>query len=241
MTEPTKHRNVPKRRAGDPAKPSPTSQALAWLRTTPGLIVAAVLLLVLAFVLRLVVSGDDKPAATGSHGPGSSSAAYGNEWTTIDGYSYEISVQSLRDQVAVGSASGCIATPRAGQTNLHFLVTITNKSKKSAPVPVVFFASNLRPNGTVARKVLTYPQGNKAVELVPLKAKTCAQGSRLGPTHRDAIPAGGKAVFTGTFGPTSLPLPAGITMIVRYFTGDPAAPSRFKAADFLAPFGGFVQ
>ncbi|MFL6157357.1 MAG: hypothetical protein ACJ72D_14785 [Marmoricola sp.] len=256
MTEPNKHRHQPKRaarpargarvRADQPrAGRTLLSAVRARARTTTGMLVIAVVVLGLAVVLRFAVGGGgddakaDKPTA--QKGPGAASATYGNVWTTVGGYKYEISVETLKDLVAVGSPSACIAAPAsAGTTNLHFRVTIKNKSKKDAPVPEVLFGTNLRTSGAVLKKLPKFSASNQHLEVVPLaKALTCPDGARLGPDGRDKIPAGASEQFTGTFGPTKVPVPGGIAVLVRYFAADGSAGSGEKATDLVAPFGPF--
>ncbi|MFL6158408.1 MAG: hypothetical protein ACJ72D_20140 [Marmoricola sp.] len=223
--------------------PSGLSSGLRWFRTTPGLIVLAVVVLGLAFVIRLAVTGDDD-ASSASQGdptaPGAANASYGNQWRSPDGYDYEISVATLNDLVAVGSPSACVATPpSSATTNLHFTVTIKNRSKKDAPVPEVLFGTNLSPTGAVRKSLPSFAKANKDLEITPLaQAKTCADGARLESAQRDKIPKGGSVTFTGTFGPTPIPVARGIVVLVRYFEEDGSKP-KGKPVDLLAPFGEF--
>jgi hypothetical protein len=269
MTEPTKHRHARPKRAARPAGKrvagaedqasqireavsgrgsrsarSGSSSALAWFRTVPGMVAFAVVILGLAFVVRLVATGseDDKlPGASANPtAPGARNASYGNRWTSPDGFRYEISVATLNDLVAVGSPSTCVATPTAGvTTNLHFTVTVKNRSKKDAPVPAVEFGTNVLRSGGVASSLPSFSKANHDLEVTPLAmARTCADGAQLGPDDREKIPAGASVTFTGTFGPTKVPVAHGIVVVVRYFEED-GSKKAGRPTDLLAPFGDF--
>lgn len=213
-----------------------------FLRSTPGLVVVAVVILGVAFLARfLATRGDDGTTTANPTGPGSANASYGNVWTAPDGHEYEISVETLADLVGVGSPDTCIAAPMPGaSTNLYFRVTIANRSEEAAPVPKVLFGTNLRATGAVTPKVPAFARANKDLQITPLaRARTCAEGAKLGPANRPEIPEGGSEVFTGMIGPVKMPVPDGVTVLVRYFEGDESAKSGEKPTDLLAPFGRF--
>lgn len=239
MTESSK----PRRRAA-PKRAARRPKPWARLRTPPGRVTAGLVVLVVVAVVVGVgiklLHGDDGSEG-GATGPGTVNASYANRWTAADGSTYEISVQTLTDLVAVGSADACIAAPPAGMTNLHFNVVVTNTSKKkAAPVPRVLFGTNVRPSGVLVDSAPSFAKSNKAVQITPLaKAQNCADGAVLGPDNRAEIPPGQSATFTGTFGPVKQPIVGGITVIARYFERDESATSGERPSDFLAAFGSF--
>lgn len=200
------------------------------------MLVLGVVVLALALAARLAVTGDEEKPETKADVPGTANASYGNEWKTADGSRYEISVETLTDLVAVGSPDTCVAAPSSpAMTNLHFTIKIKNKGKKAAPVPEVRFGTNVQPSGAIDPTGLTFAKANKDLQITPLaRAQSCKEGARLGPDDRAEIAAGQTETFTGTFGPTKLPITDGITVLVRYYEGSDKTPT-----DLLAPFGDF--
>lgn len=210
---------------------------LAFWRSTPGLVAFAVVVIALAFGVRVLVSGDDEEPAPRATVPGAVNATYGNQWTTVEGSTYEITVEPLSDLVQGASASGCLPAPPAGSANLHFRILITNKSDVEAGVPRVDFGTDLV-RGEVDPARQTFATSNKAVvvDRPAVGATTCKEAARLGPDGRDKIPAGGVVEFTGTFGPIEVPARVVPTVVYRYFVDDNGRP---KATELLAPFTRF--
>lgn len=268
MTEPNKHRRAePKRaaRPGERARPpagglteeqaaqirealsgtgsrkraatSPVAPVLAWLRTTPGLVVAAVLVLGLAVLVRVLASGEE-PAEAGPEIPGAVNATYGDRWTTLDGSTYEVSIETLSDLAQGGSdgGSGCLATPPAGTANLRFRVIVTNRSDREAEVPRIDFGTDLGRGGSLVTPLPTFAKSNKRVVITPLVAgaQSCKEAARLGTGTRPKIPAGGAAEFFGTFGPIKVPVGARPTVIYRFYAADGGTA---QPRDLLAPYG----
>lgn len=268
MNEPNKHRRraEPKRaarperaprtrgaRVKDPADsaaagsaPKPGRLGLAWLRTTPGLIVFAVVVIGAAFGIRLLVTaedGDENRAAA----PAEVNAANGqfaNEWTTLDGSRYEVTIKTLSNLVQGPSSTGCLQPLRADSTKLSFQVVITNKSDREARVPKLDFGTDLGKGGLVdaaLQKAMVDQQFgklNRTLEITPpVPGETkCAEIARLRPTGRDLIPAGASVEFTGTFGPLALPVKTLPTVAYRYYAADGAEE---KPTILLAPFARF--
>lgn len=235
MTEPGKRRRAAPRRAA--RRPVPWAR----LRTKRALGIGGVVVVLVVVGILVAALLRDDGADEVADGPGAVNAAYANRWTAADGSRYEIAVETLTDLVAVGSADACIAAPPPGMTNLHFNVTITNRSKKApAPVPRVLFGTNVRPSGVLVESAPSFSTSNKAVQVTPLaKAQTCADGAVLGPRDRPEIPPGESVTFNGTFGPVKQPIVGGITVIARFFEKDDDAASGERPSDFLAPFGSF--
>lgn len=269
MTEPNKHRAEPKhaitppetpdggglseqqaaqirqalsgagKRASSPRSGLSVAAVLAWFRTTPGLIVFAVIVLGAALGVRLLVGGDDEPSGNAKAGiPGAANATYGDQWRTVDGSLYEVSIETLSDLAQGGSdgGSGCLPAPPPGTTNLRFRVIITNRSDREVEVPRMDFGTDVVRGGTVAKKMPTFAKSNKQVVITPLVAgaPNCRDAARLGTVARDRIPVGGAAEFFGAFGPLKLPVSTRPTVIYRFYADDNGKP---QPHDLLAPFG----
>ncbi|MCX6396891.1 MAG: hypothetical protein NTV23_10435 [Propionibacteriales bacterium] len=235
MTEPSKHRRAEPRRAARPAR-NP-GRVLAWMRTTPGLAVAAVVLVVLAVGVQLLTRGAEESPGSSTL-PGAVNATFGDRWMTVDGFSYEVAIETLDDLVQGSSdgGSGCLAAPPAGMTNLRFRIVVTNRSDRAAPLPRLDFGTDLGRGGKLQQKTPSFAQANKAVVVTPLVAgvSTCADASRLGTTGRPRIPAGGAVEYFGAFGPLDLPLTSRPTVLYRYYAADNGAD---RPRVLLAPYG----
>lgn len=269
MNEPNKHRRraEPKRAArperasrsrgarvkepaasGTPGSAAGESRSLfAWLRTIPGLIVFAVVVIGAALGIRLLVTSGDDDAVAGAGAPAPVNAANGqfaNEWTTLDGSRYEVTIKTLSNLVQGPSSTGCLQPLRADSTKLSFQVVITNKSDREARVPKLDFGTDLGKGGLVdaaLQKAMVDQQFgklNRTLEITPpVPGETkCAEIARLRPTGRDVIPAGGSVEFTGTFGPLALPVKNLPTVAYRYYAADGTAE---KPTILLAPFARF--
>lgn len=231
MNEPNKHRRAEPKRAARPARSLPP--VLAWLRTAPGMIVFAVVVIGTSFLVRALVTDDDTPA-TGHSVPGVINGTYGTQWTTVDGSAYEISIETLNDLGQGESGSGCLPAPPAGTANLSFRIVVTNKSDKDVDVPRVDFGTDLTQNGGVDPGRQAFAKSNKALEIGPLPpgVPDCKGLARIGP-ERGQIPVGGIAEFRGTFGPIKVPAKTVPTVVYRYYAGDNG---KAKPAVLLAPF-----
>lgn len=221
MNQPHKHRHVgPKR---------------SWLLSTPGLIVSAVVVIGTSFLVRVLVTGDDTEPTGGSRqSVGAINGTYGTGWTSVDGSSYEISIETLNDLGQGASGSGCLTVPPAGMANLSFRIVVTNKSDKDVEVPRVDFGTDLTPAGEVDPTRQAFAKSNKVLEIGPLTpgVQDCTAVARIGP-ERGQIPVGGMAEFRGTFGPISVPTTTVPTVVYRYYANDNGQP---KPTVLLAPF-----
>lgn len=264
MTTPDKHKHASPKRAGSRAagrstrrgggariaQPGPTGTPaaglLAWFRTTQGLVVTGVLILALAFGLRLLVHGGSSPApnpdasdgavATPT-GPGTTT--YGTDWRTAAG-SYRITVTPQTELVPTASTIGCIPAAAPGKTNLRFSVRIDNLSAKSVPVPVVSFGANTNASGVVRPAALTYALSTHVIEVTPLsRTGGCADAFSLGPAGRDPIARGSGVTYTGLIGGVRTPVATGLSLVVRYPEIDETVAGGVQQAEVLVPFPAF--
>jgi hypothetical protein len=245
MTETSKHRQSHRKesrpglrgsRAGGarvkPAEPVRRHQPgrFAWLRTTRGAVLLAVVVLGAAVALRLAVGGskDDDTSASGPIGP--APQHFGTEWRTADGSSYQITLTQIAQHVAAAPRDGCVPPAAAGLTNLRFLVRIDNTGSKTAPVPSVAFAVNTKPSGAIS-KSLSFAKASRRISLTPAGAQSCADASRTG---GGTIAPQSAATFTGMLGGVKRPVGAGLALIVRYTQADAAAPGGSGTAEITA-------
>lgn len=216
---------------------------LAFFRTTPGMITFAVVVLGLALVVRFAFGGDgDEPVAKQGP-PGAVNGTFGGPWTAPGGAPYEVSVEPLSDLVSTASPSGCIGTPKAGTTNLHFKVTIINKGTAPADLPYLQFATNLKPWGALDQDVTSFEDGSKRVD-IPQQGGTskCTELARIFKGSGPQLAPGDFVEFDARIGPVKLVdggIPAGVTVFVRQYIQDSTQKSDASPSDFLANFKRF--
>lgn len=214
----------------------PRPSRFPWLRTRPGLLTIAAIVVGLALLTWFLVTGDDDSEQEGA-GPGIPASVNGTKiakWTTESGSTYEISIKTLSDLSQGESDSGCLPAPPAGMTNLRFRIVIANLSESEADVPEVEFGSDIGTDGVVDSSKRTFDKSNKSMEIGPLIAGVteCAEVAKLSP-DRGRLPAGGVVEYVGSFGPVKVPVTTPPTVIYRHFAADG---DKSKAVDLLAPF-----
>jgi hypothetical protein len=201
--------------------------------------------LVVVLLLGQVVIADDHGGGSGGGrgGGGDGGAAssqlpsYGNDFGTLDGSSYRISVVPSAEPLDDPSPGGCVQAPRAGTTNLGFTVRIDNLGEEDAPMPEVLFAVTADAAGSLDTSPEAMAGTNRSIELAPAaKGATCEDASTIRPTGRGRLRAGGSATLRGFVGPIVSPVPEGLALIVRYVQVDPTHPSQAGTAEVLAPF-----
>ena len=242
--------------AGPPlGRQDPVPAQRSWLEDPPELIepprregpsghlVVAILSLTTVLICLLVLQRleDDRTEAANRPTTTTTLPSSVNEWTTVDGGSYRITVTPLREQSSQPSPAGCLGATEEGRANRRFSIRLENTSPtKTSEVPQVAFGVNMTADGTYDPTITTLDRASTKVEIGPVAEGTpCSQARTIVAGSGEPLPPGGVREFTGVVGNVPAAAPDGLGVVVRWFAADEAQVARgtgFSPVDVVAAF-----